>query len=191
MEPLGAEFFLKSTHLLARDLLGKVLVQGDVGGRVIEVEAYQGPSDRAAHSYGGRRTRRTEVMFGPPGTAYVYLIYGMYTCLNVVSAEAGSPEAILIRALEPIFGVEKMASRRLAKGPLASGPGRLTQALGITLSFNRHRLWCPPLYLADDGYVLEASRVAQGPRIGVAYAKEAAGFPWRYWIQSHPLVSKG
>ena len=194
---LSEQFFHQPTHLLARSLLGKIVVLGETSGRIVEVEAYQGPADPGAHSFGGRRTRRTEVMFGPPGHAYVYLIYGMYECLNVVSGEEGSPEAVLIRALAPEAGLDIMVQRRtrIGKQPvpfgrLTNGPGRLTKALAITRRLNGSALWRPPLYLLDDGYQLPPGGMAQGPRIGFGYAARlAAAFPWRYWIQGNPFVS--
>lgn len=184
------------THMLSRGLLGKILVHGDAGGRIVEVEAYQGPSDRAAHSYQGNVTKRTRVMYGAAGHAYVYVIYGMYACLNVVSADEGHPEAILIRALEPLFGLDQMARRRwpgTLSGPaeqLTTGPGRLTQALAIDRSLNGHPLWRWPLYIGEDSFLLAAAQVRQGPRVGVDYAGEAVQFPWRYWIDGNRFVSR-
>jgi len=189
MRAMAADFYSAPTHLLARSLLGKILMHGQVGGRVVEVEAYQGPSDRAAHSFGGRPTQRTRVMYGPAGMAYIYLIYGMYTCLNVVSGGEGRPEAILIRGLEPLYGVDTMARRRGQSRNLTNGPGRLTQALDIDRSLNGHCLWRYPLFLSDDGFLVQPSDVRQGPRVGVEYAGVAAKFPWRYWIDGHRSVS--
>lgn len=191
-------FFHQPTHLLARALLGRILVHGARAGIIVETEAYQGPHDRGAHSFGGRRTDRTEVMFGPPGYAYVYRIYGLYDCLNVVSAPSGNPEAILIRALEPVAGVTEMVGEIGVSGPfgpgslkkVASGPGRLTRALGITRTHNGHPLWEPPLYVAEEGSDIPSRMIAEGPRIGIAYAGEAAHYPWRYWIRNHPLRSR-
>ncbi len=197
--PVPREFFVQPTHMLARNLLGKVLMLESAGGRIVEVEAYQGPTDRGAHSFGGRRTARTEVMFGEPGHAYIYRIYGRYDCVNVVSAAAGRPEAILVRALEPLAAsVDEFVRRRncppgthSARIPiLTNGPGRLTQALGIDRSWNGHPLWQEPFYIADDGVVVPASDLRQGPRVGIAYAGMAAEFPWRYWIAGNPFVSR-
>ena len=148
MEKLTREFYTRDSLTVARELLGKVLVHrldGEtLAGRIVEAEAYQGPEDRAAHSYGGRRTARTEVMFGPGGFAYVYLIYGMHSCMNVVASTQGRPQAVLLRAVEPapLWG----SLRREA-----SGPGKLCQALAITRDCYGLDLCGETLYLLDDG----------------------------------------
>jgi DNA-3-methyladenine glycosylase len=177
---LGPEFFVRDTLDVARDLLGKVVVR-EVGGhilsgRLVEVEAYCGPEDRASHSWRGL-TPRTRTMFGPPGHAYVYMIYGMHSCLNFVTAPEGVPHAVLIRALEPEPGTGR-----------CSGPGLLTQALQIDRSLNGIALAPPDLYVIDDGRPPE--RVYATPRIGV----EPAGppwkdTPWRFCVDS-PALSK-
>jgi DNA-3-methyladenine glycosylase len=155
---LGQEFFDRDTVTVARQLLGKVLVR-EVGGsrlwgRLVEVEAYLGPDDLAAHSRGGRRTPRTEVMFGAPGHAYVYFTYGMHWCLNFVTREQGVPQAVLVRALEPGPGVGR-----------CGGPGLVTRALSIDRALNGARLEPPDLYVVDDG--APGRRVFVTPRIGV------------------------
>lgn len=155
---LGQEFFARDTVTVARQLLGKVLVR-EVGGtrlwgRLVEVEAYLGPDDLAAHSRGGRRTPRTEVMFGKPGHAYVYFTYGMHWCLNFVTREEGVPQAVLVRALEPGPGVGR-----------CGGPGLVTRALGIDRALNGASLQPPDLYVIDDG--APRRRVFVTPRIGV------------------------
>jgi DNA-3-methyladenine glycosylase len=155
---LGQEFFDRDTVTVARQLLGKVLVR-EVGGtrlwgRLVEVEAYLGPDDLAAHSRGGRRTPRTEVMFGKPGHAYVYFTYGMHWCLNFVTREEGVPQAVLVRALEPGPGVGR-----------CGGPGLVTRALSIDRALNGTRLQPPDLYVIDDG--APRQRVYVTPRIGV------------------------
>jgi DNA-3-methyladenine glycosylase len=155
---LGARFFDRDTIAVARDLLGKVLVR-EVGGarlwgRLVEVEAYLGPDDLAAHSRGGRRTPRTEVMFGAPGHAYVYFTYGMHWCLNFVTREEGVPQAVLVRALEPGPGVGRCA-----------GPGLVTRALSIDRALNGVALRPPELYVIDDG--APRRRVHVTPRVGV------------------------
>ena len=153
-----ASFFARDTTVVARDLLDKVLVReidGEVRwGRLVEVEAYLGPDDLAAHSKGGRRTARTEVMFGAPGHAYVYFTYGMHWCLNFVTREQGVPQAVLVRALEPGPGVGR-----------CSGPGLTTRALGIDGALNGAPLQPPDLYVLDDG--APKRRVFVTPRIGV------------------------
>jgi DNA-3-methyladenine glycosylase len=151
-------FFDRETREVARDLLDKVLVR-EVGGhrlwgRLVEVEAYLGPQDLAAHSKGGRRTARTEVMFGQPGHAYVYFTYGMHWCLNFVTREAGVPQAVLVRALEPGPGVGR-----------CGGPGLVTRALGIDGALNGVPLKPPDLYVVDDG--APKRRVFVTPRVGV------------------------
>ncbi|HKW08090.1 MAG TPA: DNA-3-methyladenine glycosylase [Candidatus Dormibacteraeota bacterium] len=155
---LGPSFFARDTTVVARDLLDKVLVReidGEVlWGRLVEVEAYLGPDDLAAHSKGGRRTARTEVMFGEPGHAYVYFTYGMHWCLNFVTREAGVPQAVLVRALEPGPGVGR-----------CGGPGLVTRALSIDRALNGAPLRPPDLYVIDDGAAKR--RVYVTPRIGV------------------------
>jgi len=155
---LDASFFARDTREVVRDVLDKVLVREVDGkvlwGRLVEVEAYLGPADLAAHSRGGRRTARTEVMFGAPGHAYVYFTYGMHWCLNFVTREAGVPQAVLVRALEPGPGVGR-----------CGGPGLLTRALGIDGALNGVPLRPPALYVVDDG--APKRRVYVTPRVGV------------------------
>ncbi|TMB41141.1 MAG: DNA-3-methyladenine glycosylase [Deltaproteobacteria bacterium] len=193
---LPRRLYLQPTLRVARALLGKTLVhdgpEGRTAGRIVEVEAYRGPADRAAHSSGGRRTPRNEVMYGPPGYAYVYFIYGMYFCMNVVCQPAGVPEAVLLRALEPLEGVELMRRRReLAEGPewrLCRGPGALCRALGIGRAENGADLVRGPLRIVDAPPV-PAARVARTARIGVAYAGADAARPWRFLVRGSPAVS--
>src|SRR5437588_3751758 len=173
---LGPEFFARDTVTVARDVLGKLLVR-EVGGvrlwgRLVEVEAYLGPDDLAAHSVGGRRTPRTEVMYGPPGRAYVYLTYGMHHCLNFVTRSEGLPQAVLVRAIEPGPGVGR-----------ASGPGLVCRALDIDRTLNGRPLVPPDLYVADDGLRVDPAAVVTGPRVGVAYVGEWADRPWRFRIK--------
>ena len=155
---LTPSFFERDTRVVARDLLDKVLVRRvdgqELWGRLVEVEAYLGPDDLAAHSKGGRRTARTEVMFGAPGHAYVYFTYGMHWCLNFVTREAGVPQAVLVRALEPGPGVGR-----------CSGPGLVTRALQIDRGLNGAPLVPPDLYVIDDH--ARRRRVHVTPRIGV------------------------
>jgi len=193
---LPRRLYLQPTLRVARALLGKTLVhdgpEGRTAGRIVEVEAYRGPADRAAHSSGGRRTPRNEVMYGPPGYAYVYFIYGMYFCMNVVCQPAGAPEAVLLRALEPLEGVELMRRRReLAEAPewrLCRGPGALCRALGIGRAENGADLVRGPLRIVDAPPV-PAARVARTARIGVAYAGADAARPWRFLLRGSPAVS--
>ena len=177
---LDASFFDRETKLVARDLLDKVLVREIDGrvlwGRLIEVEAYLGPDDLAAHSKGGRRTARTEVMYGAPGHAYVYFTYGMHWCLNFVTREAGIPQAVLVRALEPGPGVGR-----------SSGPGLLTRALSIDRALNGVPLRPPDLYVIDDQ--APKRRVYVTPRIGVRGTGQWEKRLLRYVVDS-PLLSK-
>jgi DNA-3-methyladenine glycosylase len=185
--PLPQAFYDRRTHEVAADLLGRRLVCTEGGriraGRIVETEAYVGPEDLACHASRGR-TLRTAVMFGPPGFAYVYLIYGLHHCLNAVTEGEGYPAAVLIRALEPEAG---LAGR-------TDGPGRLCRALGIDRSFNGEDLAGGRLFVeAGDRPAGEArprQPLASGPRIGVAYAGEWAGRPWRFWLQGNPWVSR-
>jgi len=190
-------FFARDAVTLARALLGTVLVhetpEGIAAGRIVEVEAYRGPEDRAAHSYGGRRTERNEVMYGPPGHAYVYFIYGMHYCCNVVAAGIDEPEAVLLRALEPIDGIDLMRARRgadqrLPVAALARGPGNLCRAMGIDRQRNGADLLAGPLRLLA-GRRLSADRIAATTRVGVAYAGAHAQRPWRLFDRSSAAVS--
>jgi DNA-3-methyladenine glycosylase len=193
---VGRSFYLEPTLGVARALLGKVLVHdapaGRVAGRIVEVEAYRGPRDRAAHSFGGRRTARNETMWGPPGHAYVYFVYGMHHCVNVVTQPAGIPEAVLLRALEPLDGIELMRVRRgLVDGPawrLCRGPGALCRALGVTRADDGADLVAGPLRIVDAPGV-PAARVARTARIGVAYAGTDARRPWRFLVRGSTAVS--
>src|SRR5205823_6344407 len=177
---LGAQFFERDTREVARDLLDKVLFREVDGrrmwGRLVEVEAYLGPEDLAAHSRGGRRTARTETMFGAPGHAYVYFTYGMHWCLNFVTREAGVPQAVLVRALEPGPGVGR-----------CSGPGLVTRALGIDRALNAAPLRPPDLYVLDDG--ASRRRVLVTPRIGVQGTARWENRLLRYVVDS-PALSR-
>ena len=184
---LKRAFYERPTIEVARDLLGKVLVHGSVAGIIVEAEAYLGGDDLAAHSSRGI-TDRTRVIFGPPGHAYVYFIYGMYECLNIVAEPARKPGCVLIRALEPVAGVDMMQSRRPAakrSEDLASGPGKLTLALGITRAHNGADLTRGPLVLRAPA---EAQRVeiAVTPRIGI---RQCADWPLRFLIKGNRFVS--
>jgi DNA-3-methyladenine glycosylase len=188
---------LQPTLTVARRLLGKVLLHetadGVAAGRIVETEAYRGPADRAAHSRGGHRSARNEVMYGPPGHAYVYFIYGMHHCVNVVTQRRDVPEAVLIRALEPVAGVELMRRRRrLPDAPearLCRGPGALCQALGIDRARNGSDLVRGPLRIILDRPDVPAPRIVRMPRIGVDYAGTDAARPWRFVVRDSPAVS--
>lgn len=185
---LQRAFFARPTLAVARDLLGCCLVhetpRGPLAGRLVEVEAYLGPRDPASHAY--RRTVRSEVMWGPPGTAYVYLSYGNHACMNVVTAPEGVAGAVLLRAIEPVLGVGAMARRRRTRIPrlIGGGPGRLTQAMGITLAHNRTDLVAGPLYLVRGP---RPRRIVATPRIGISVA---ADVPWRFIDPDSPCLSR-
>lgn len=196
MECLPRSFYDRDTLEVARDLLGCVMVREYEGerlmGRITETEAYIGRCDKACHAYGYKRTKRTETLFARPGTAYLYLIYGMYTCLNFVTEGEGEPAAVLIRALEPLEGVETMARLRFGAsvGDMTSyqrknflnGPGKLCKAMDLDRGLDGHDLLKAPLYvLPRRGPVGE---IENGPRIGVDYAQEAKDFPWRFWLKA-------
>jgi DNA-3-methyladenine glycosylase len=190
----GRDWFDRPAPTLATDLLGARLVHdaaaGSVGGRIVEVEAYRGPEDLAAHSSRGQ-TRRNAVMFGPPGHLYVYLVYGLHLCMNVVAGPGAKPEAVLIRALALDEGIElarQRRGRRARHERLASGPGNVGQALGITLELNGADLLDGPVRLEQHREGRPSIR--RGPRIGVPYAGAWAERPLRFWIDGDPHVSR-
>jgi DNA-3-methyladenine glycosylase len=192
-ERLPRSFYNRPTLTVARELLGKVLVHrtpaGVAAGMIVETEAYIGEDDPACHAAPGP-TRRNEPLYGPPGIAYVYLNYGIHYLVNAVTEAEGHPAAVLIRALEPVEGVELMTIRRAPDGyavdrcDLCRGPGNLTRALGITLDQNRLDLTCSDLSVEDRG--LRRGRVSWGPRIGIRVAVDR---PWRCWIAGNSSVS--
>jgi DNA-3-methyladenine glycosylase len=194
---LPREFYTRSNVLsVARELLGKLLVvpaaNGTrVSGRIVEVEAYRGPQDRAAHSFGGRRTKRTETMYGIGGTAYVFFVYGMYYQFNIVTNVVDVPHAILIRALEPVEGIELMRERRHRQPDhnLTNGPGKLSIAMGIDRKLDALDLLGDRVWLETD-QTIPRSQIASGPRIGIDYAEEWIDKPWRFWIRDNPFVSR-
>jgi DNA-3-methyladenine glycosylase len=200
LQRLGRDELSGPSVPLARRLLGSVIVRDDETGRrtarIVETEAYDGPGDRASHARAGR-TARTAVMFGPPGHAYVYLVYGMHHCLNVVCGTDGVAAAVLIRAIEPLLGIETMRQRRGAsRGPdarLGAGPARACQALDIDRRLNGidlvtdDRLWLA----ADASPALDDTQVAVGQRIGVDYAgSDWASRPWRFGVAGSGALSR-
>lgn len=181
---------------IARQLLGKVLVTrfNDVltSGRIVETEAYAGSGDKASHAYGNRRTARTDVMFGKPGTAYVYLCYGIHHLFNVVTNKQDIPHAILIRAAEPLQGIETMLSRTgktKLDYTLTKGPGNVSRALGIFTYHTGTSLLSDELFIADDGFKLKQNEIVTTTRIGVDYAAEDSLLPYRYIVKDNPYVS--
>src|SRR6185312_10050381 len=179
---LHQDFFARSVHRIAPELIGATLLVNGVGGIIVEVEAYH-HTDPAAHSYGGR-TERNAVMFGPPGYLYVYRSYGIHWCMNFVCEKDGSASAVLIRALQPTKGLRAMQKRRGAKEErqLCSGPGKVCQALGITRAHNALPLDAKPFEIFARE---ESVRVVRGPRIGITKAIEK---PWRYGLKDSKFL---
>jgi DNA-3-methyladenine glycosylase len=182
---------------VARDLLGKELVressEGAASGIIVETEAYLGVADRASHAFGGKMSRRTAIMYDEGGRAYLYFIYGMHWCLNVTTREAGTPEAVLIRAIQPILGLDLMRSRRHIKenrpADLGNGPGKLCQALGIDGSLYGEDL-CGEVLFIREGLTVDPAEIAVSPRVNIAYAQEAIHHEWRYSLRGNPFVSR-
>ncbi|MGI8850008.1 MAG: DNA-3-methyladenine glycosylase [Pyrinomonadaceae bacterium] len=205
MNKLPREFYTREDTLqIAQDLLGKLLVvpneRGErVAGMIVETEAYLGAVDKAAHSFGNRRTKRTETMFAVGGTVYIFFVYGMYFQFNVVVGAIDTPHAILIRAIEPIENIEIMRARRNARSKnvtsemldknLTSGPGKLSIALSIDKTFNNESLLGGRVWL-EDGKVFSTDNISCGKRIGIDYAEEFAGKPWRFWVTNNEFVSR-
>jgi DNA-3-methyladenine glycosylase len=193
---LGESFYQKDTITVARELLGKNLVheskEGTTIGRIVETEAYRGPEDHAAHSSGGRRTARNEVMYGHKGHAYVYFIYGLYYCFNITAGNVpGKPEAVLIRAIEPIAGEEIMAKRRgqqVKVANLTNGPSKLCRAMGLSKAQNKTDLTAPPVYIKDSPIVPQYD-IVETTRVGVDYSGEWKNMPWRFYIRDNRFVS--
>jgi DNA-3-methyladenine glycosylase len=185
-ERLGVEFFDRSVHAVARDLIGCRLFYEGCGGTIVETESYE-RDDPACHAYVGL-TERTEVLFGPPGRAYVYLSYGIHSLLNAVAEPEGEAAAVLIRALEPTAGLAAMRARRGTRPDhdLCSGPGKLTEALGIGLDANRADLGADPFLLLPREPDW-SGRIVTGPRVGITKAVER---PWRYCLAGSPHVSR-
>ena len=194
---LNKEFYLSpSVTEIAQQLLGKVLCTQLAGkftsGRIVEVEAYSGRNDKACHANNNKRTNRTEIMYSAGGVAYVYFIYGMYHLFNVVSNQQGRADAVLIRALEPIAGLEVMMERMKVKSPkkITAGPGKLSKAMGITKDLYGADLLGDEIWIEDDGKKILESSVIKTTRIGVDYAEEDALKPWRFYIDGNPFVSR-
>jgi len=186
-ENLSLDFFRRDARKVAEDLLGKIVVRNYMGykltGRIVETEAYVGKIDKASHAYNYKKTTRTEPLFKSAGIAYVYKIYGMYNCMNIVTGCEGDPQGVLIRAIEPIEGIEVMSENRFNKPftklkpreilNLTSGPGKLCIALNIDKSLNTHSIF----------------KIVYSKRIGIDYAEEAKDFLWRYYIEGNKYVS--
>lgn len=202
-ERLPRRFFARDPVTLARALLGQALVRvlddgTRLAGRIVETEAYLGVPDRAAHTFGGRRTPRNAAMWGPAGHAYIYFVYGMHHCMNVVAERPGEPTAVLIRALEPREGLARMRVNRTLKRPaarlrdtdLCSGPARLAQALQLDRSLDGADLVTGESLFLERGARIAPRNIVAGPRIGVAYAGEWAEAPLRFHVAGNPHVSR-
>ncbi|MBU3114250.1 DNA-3-methyladenine glycosylase [Clostridium lacusfryxellense] len=199
---LTREFYSRETLIVAKDLLGKILVHEVNGvilrGKIVETEAYIGSIDKACHAYGGKRTPRVETLYGIPGIAYVYFIYGMYHCFNVITKEEGSPEGVLIRAIEPIDEFNEMAKLRFNKyyneltkaqiKNLTTGPSKLCIAMNINKGNNNQDLCTSDLYI-EDPVENENLSIIEAKRIGINYAEEAIDFLWRFYIKENNWVS--
>ncbi len=182
---------------LAKDLLGKVLftqIDGEItAGVIVETEAYFGVQDKASHAYGGRRTNRTETLYQHGGISYVYLCYGIHNLFNIVSSVEGEPHAVLIRAIEPLIGLDIMETRRkmaATKAAISSGPGSAAKALGIDRTFNEKELTGEEIWIEDHNIRYTPDQIAAVPRVGVAYAQEDALLPWRFFVTNNKYVSK-
>lgn len=202
MTRLSHKFCQRDPVRLARALLGqrlvRVLADGTrLAGRIVETEAYLGVIDRAAHSYGGRRTARNAAMWGPAGRAYVYFVYGLHHCMNVVAEDVERPTAVLIRALEPLEGLEQMRAHRAGRRPanrlrdtdLCSGPAKLAQALRLDRALDGADLVTGDTLFLERGASVAPRRIVAAPRIGVAYAAEWADKPLRFYVAGNPHVS--
>ena len=202
MARLPREFYDRDTVKVAQDLLGKYLVRNLNGellvGRITETEAYIGRCDKACHAYYYRRTARTETLFMAPGHAYIYLIYGMYNCLNFVTEPEGEPAAVLLRTVEPVAGMDTLLRLRYGNKPLSpyrqknflNGPGKVCRGFALSKAENRLDLTGDTLFICespeDVGLPCPESpkeHICAGPRIGIDYAEEARDFPWRFWLQ--------
>ncbi len=194
---LERNFYNRDARIAGEDLLGKILVRkyNDVviKSRIVETEAYIAAIDKASHGYGGKITPRTKIMYGPPGYAYVYFIYGMYYCLNFVTEKEGTCSAVLIRAVEPLINEEEMSINRYnkhfnelteyQKRNISNGPGKLCNALNISIKHNGTDLTGDEIYVEDDGF--KDFKAERSKRININYAEEAKDFLWRYTYSSH------
>lgn len=197
LKKLGHSFYDRNNVVqIAKELLGKILVTQIDGirtsGRIVETEAYNGVVDRASHAFGGRRTNRTEYIYGGPGTVYVYIVYGLHYLFNVVTNKKDTPHAILIRALEPLEGVDYMLKRvgkPKADYTLTKGPGNLARALGISKMHTGRSLFSEEIFIEDDGLRYKKDQIVVTQRIGVDYAGTDAQLPYRFIVKGNPYVS--
>jgi len=194
---LNEKFYMRRDVVkIAKDLLGKIIVtyfdEQLTAARIVETEAYEGITDKASHAYNNRRTRRTEIMFAPGGAAYVYLCYGIHHLFNVVTNMEDVPHAVLVRAAEPVTGIETMLKRtakKVADHTLTRGPGNVSKALGIYTQHTGTDLKSENFFIAADDYRLTKNQIAITARIGVQYAAEDALLPYRFFIKDNPYVS--
>lgn len=197
MKKLPLSFYQRNNVLqIAEEMLGKLLVtkvnSAFTSGRIVEVEAYNGVTDKASHAFGGRRTKRNEIMYADGGVAYVYLCYGIHHLFNVVTSRQEIPHAILIRALEPVKGIDMMLKRtgkKILDNTFTRGPGNLSKAMGIHIKFSGTSLRSEELFLANDGFTFNKKEITASPRVGVDYAGNDAFLPYRFFIKENPFVS--
>lgn len=201
---LKRDFYKRDTIEVAKDLLGKILVRIDGNrvyrGKIVETEAYLGLEDRASHAYGGSITDRTRLLYAEGGFSYVFFIYGMYNCFNVTTRDKFTPEAVLIRALEPIDNFDEISINRYGmkydeisnykKKNITNGPGKLCVAFNITRDLNSEDLLGDKIYIEDINEIGEEINIVHSKRIGIDYAQEAKDFLYRFYIESNPYVSK-
>jgi DNA-3-methyladenine glycosylase len=197
-KPLPREFYLRDAVQVARELIGKELVHsaaaGITSGVIVETEAYMGVTDPASHAFGGLRSKRTAIMYLPGGRAYIYLIYGMYNCMNVTAQKEGVPEGVLIRALQPVRGMKLMQARRGLKNPeslinLTNGPGKLCQAMAIDADLYGADL-CEKRLFVQEAEIPTAGEVAASRRLNIEYAGSGRDFEWRFYLKANPFVTK-
>ena len=197
MKKLPIQFYEgANVVLIARKLIGKIIVTNFNGlitsARIVETEAYIGLTDRASHSFGGKRTARNEHMYATAGTAYVYICYGMHHLFNIVSNEKNIPDAVLIRAVEPIAGIEIMLKRTgkpKLENTLTKGPGNAAKALGISKGYSGINLMKDEIYIAEDGFEIPEASIGISRRIGVESSMEAALLPYRFYVKGNRFVS--
>jgi len=195
---LNSDYYLNEDVIsLAKDLLGKVLytkIEGEItAGVITETEAYFGIKDKASHAFGSRRTARTETMFAQGGIAYVYLCYGIHNLFNVVTSAKDNPNAVLVRSIEPLIGVEIIEERRSmprTKAAISAGPGSAAKALGIDRTFNAKDLSGDEIWIEDHQIYFNPDQISISPRVGVAYAQEHALLPLRFFVKGNKYVSK-
>lgn len=198
MAKLPKEFYTREDVIgISKELLGKYLftkIDGKLtGGMIVETEAYMAPEDKASHAYNNRRTSRTETFFREGGVSYVYLCYGIHHLFNIITHDEHTPHAVLIRAIEPTTGLDRMLERRRktkASFDLTAGPGSLSMALGITTRHNGLDLCGPAIWLEDKSINIPEKDIIKSPRVGVAYAQEYASKPWRFRVKDNPWTSK-